>query len=228
MLYLRNEVNYQKGRRMATHPRKEQTQPMWHRPGTRMSEEEYHELERLSPSSKYEYINGIAYMMSGGSVAHDRIAYNARVALDLRFRSLPCSVFGADVQVFLALKKNGKPHFVYPDVTVSCDIADSRSDNTLIESPRVIVEVLSPSTETKDRGTKFRAYQNQETIQEIVLVSQFAQYVEVWQRNEQDPDNPKEWLYRHYGPGDTVDLVSIDVHIEVAEFYQGLVFDDEE
>ena len=213
---------------MATNSRNEQTPPLWHRPGTKMTEEHYHELERLSPDRKYEYIDGIAYMMSGGSVAHDRIAYNARFALDMHFRSRPCTVFGADVQVFLALKKNGKPHFVYPDATVSCDVADSRSENTLIQSPRVVVEVLSPGTETKDRGTKFKAYQSQETIQEIVLISQFAQYVEVWQRNEQDPNTPKAWHYRHYGPGDTVHLVSIDLQIEVAEFYRGLVFDDEE
>jgi len=193
-----------------------------------MTEEQYHELERLSPDRKYEYIDGIAYMMSGGSVAHDRIAYNARFALDMHFRSRPCTVFGADVQVFLALKKNGKPHFVYPDATVSCDVADSRAENTLIQSPRVVVEVLSPGTETKDRGTKFKAYQSQETIQEIVLISQFAQYVEVWQRNEEDPNNPKAWHYRHYGPGDIVHLVSLDLQIEVAAFYRGLVFDDEE
>lgn len=213
---------------MATNFRNEPTPPMWHRPGKKMTEEQYHELEHLSLDRKYEYIDGIAYMMSGGSVAHDRIAYNARLALDEHLRSHACTVFGADVQVFLAQKKNGKPHFVYPDVTVSCDVADSRSDNTLIKSPRVVVEVLSPGTETKDRGAKFKAYQNQETIQEIVLVSQFAQYVEVWQRNEKDPNNPKAWLYRHYGPGDTVELVSIDVHIEVVAWYRGLVFDDEE
>lgn len=213
---------------MATNSRNEQTPPLWHRPGTKMTEEQYHELERLSPDRKYEYIGGIAYMMSGGSVAHDRIAYNARFALDINFRSRPCTAFGVDVQVFLAMKKNGRPHFVYPDATVSCEVADNRADNTLIESPRVVVEVLSPSTETKDRGTKFKAYQNQETIQEIVLISQFAQYVEVWQRNEDDPNNLKAWHYRHYGPGDTVHLASIDVLIEVAEFYRGLVFDDEE
>ncbi len=213
---------------MATNSRNEQTPPLWHRPGTKMVEEHYHELERLSPDRKYEYIDGIAYMMSGGSVAHDRIAYNTRLAFDLRFRSHPCTVFGVDVQVLLAVKKNGKPHFVYPDATVSCDVADSRAENTLIASPRVVVEVLSPGTETKDRGAKFKAYQSQETIQEIVLISQFAQYVEVWQRNEHDPNNPKAWLYRHYGPGDTVDLVSIDIHVEVAELYRGLVFNDEE
>jgi hypothetical protein len=57
-------------------------------------------------------------------------------------------------------------------------------------------------------------------------VSQFARYIEVWQRNEQDPNNPKAWLYRHYGSGDTVHLVSIDVQIEVVAFYKGLIFDE--
>jgi Uma2 family endonuclease len=144
---------------MATNPRKEQTQPMWHRPGTRMTEQAYHELERLSPECRYEYIEGLASVMSGGSVAHDRIAYNPRLALDLQIGSRLCTVFGADVQVFLALK-NVNPHFVYPDATVSCNAADSQSENTLIESPRVVIEVLSPGTETKDRGTKFKACQN--------------------------------------------------------------------
>jgi Uma2 family endonuclease len=110
---------------------------------------------------------------------------------------------------------------------VSCNAADSQSENTLIESPRVVIEVLSPGTETKDRGAKFKAYQNQETIQEIVLVSRFARYIEVWQRDEQDPNNPKAWLYRQYGPGETVHLASIDVHIEVGAFYPGLIFEEE-
>jgi Uma2 family endonuclease len=204
----------------------EDDQPLWPRPGTRMSEERYHELEQLSPDRKYEYIDGVAYMMSGGSVAHDKIAYNMRLALDTRFRSGHCTAFGADVQVLLGMKKNGKPYFVYPDATVSCAAADSRADNTLIESPRVVVEVLAPGTETKDRGPKFKAYQNQETIQEIVLISQFAQYVEVWQRNEQNPYNSKIWLYRHYGPDDTLVLLSVDVQIAVAELYHGLQFDE--
>lgn len=50
----------------------------------------------------------------------------------------------------------------------------------------------------------------------------------LWQRNEQDPDNPKAWHYRHYGPDDIVRLVSIDLQSGIAEFYRGLVFDDEE
>lgn len=195
----------------------------WPTPGRTMTEEVYHELERLSPDRKYEYINGVAYMMSGGTVAHNRIMNNVWAALDLQFRSGPCAAFGADVQVLVGVKKNGKRHFVYPDATVSCDRADNAQDNTLIKSPRVVVEVLSPSTETKDRGVKFKAYQQCPTVQEIVLVNQFAQYVEVWQRDEQDGAN---WHYRHYNPNEVVELRSIDVQLEMNEIYRGLKFDD--
>jgi len=200
----------------------------WPGKGKIMTEDAYHELERLSPDRKYEYIDGAAYMMSGGSVAHDRINRNIGYALDLQFRSGPCTVFGVDVQVLIGTKRNGNPHYVYPDATVSCESTDKRPNNTLIESPRLVVEVLSPGTEVRDRGIKLKAYQLCPTIQEIVLVSQFAQHVEVWQRNELEPDNPNTWLYRHYGVGDTVDLASIAVQIEIGEFYRGLEFDEGE
>lgn len=214
---------------MATNPQREGPQRLgWPSKGKMMTEDAYHELEHLSPDRKYEYIDGIAYMLSGGSVAHDRITRNIGYALDLQLRSGPCSVFGVDVQVRIGTKRNGKPHYVYPDATVSCDEADRRPDNTLITSPRLVVEVLSPGTEVRDRGIKSKAYQQCPTIQEIVLVSQFAQYVEIWQRNEQEPDNLKVWSYRHYGPGDTIDFASIVVKIEIGEFYRGLEFDEGE
>ena len=81
---------------------------------------------------------------------------------------------------------------------------------TMTEDAYHELERLSPGTEVRDRGIKLKAYQQCPTIQEIVLVSQFAQYVEIWQRNEQEPDNPKVWSYRHYGPGDTIDFASIE------------------
>lgn len=206
---------------MATDPSSPEPSRNWPSRGGAMTEEAYHELERLSPDRKYEYIDGMAYMMSGGSVAHDRITYNIRFALDFPLRSGPCTAFGVDVQVLIGVKNSGKRHFFYPDVTVSCDVGDREPDNTLIESPRVVVEVLSPSTEAKDRGVKFKAYQKCPTIQEIVLVSQFAQYVEVWQRDGRDETI---WHYRHSGPNEIVELRSIAVRIEMREIYRGLNF----
>ena len=190
-----------------------------------MSEAAFHELEHLSPDRKYEYLNGIAYLMSGGSVAHDRIMHNVGYALDSQLRSGPCRAFGVDVQVLLGTKKDGKKHYAYPDATVSCDAADWRPENILIESPRVVIEVLSPGTEARDRGVKFKAYQGCSTMQEIVLMSQFAQYVEIWQRDDQDI---AAWNYRHYGPGEIVEINSIDVQIAIADVYQGLDFAEAE
>ena len=190
-----------------------------------MSEAAFHELEQLSPDHKYEYLNGMAYLMSGGSVAHDRITRNVGYALDSQLRSGPCRAFGVDVQVLLGTKKNNKKHYAYPDATISCDAADRRPENTLIESPRVVIEVLSPSTEARDRGVKFKAYQGCPTMQEIVLMSQFAQYVEIWQRDDQDI---AAWNYRHYGPGEMVAISSIDVQIDIADVYQGLDFAEAE
>ena len=216
---------------MATNPIQPESSWGWPSRGGAMSEEEYHELERLNPERKYEYIAGLAYMMSGGSVGHDRILYNVRSALDSQLRSSSCAVFGVDVQVLLGHKKSGKRHFVYPDATVSCHAGDNRADNTLIEAPRVVVEVLSPSTETRDRGVKFKAYQRCSTVHEIVLINQFAQYVEIWQRDEQNVD---AWQYRHYGPGENVEFASIHVQVAIDELYRGLDFslqdedDDEE
>lgn len=188
-----------------------------------MSVEEYHELERLNPDRRYEYIDGIAYMMSGGTVDHDLITDNVRASLRsrLRLRSGSCNTFGENVQVLVGLKKSGKKHYMYPDVTVSCNAADRRMGNTLIESPKLVIEVLSPGTETKDRGIKFKACQKYPMIQEIVLISQFAQYVEIWRRDQQDSE---VWHYRHYIPGEIVEFTSIDVHVEITEIYQDVNF----
>jgi Uma2 family endonuclease len=196
--------------------------------GKAMSVEEYRELERLSPDHKYEYLRGKVYMLSGGSVEHDRIRRNIESTLDRLLRSGPCQVFGVDVQVLLGKKKNGKPHYVYPDATVSCNPADWRRGNTLIEAPRVVVEVLSPSTETRDRGMKFKAYQSCPSIQEIVLVNQFFPSVEVWQRQVEHPENPHAWFYHHYGPGETIELASLNIQLAMQDMYQGLNFEEVE
>ena len=191
-----------------------------------MSEAAFHELEQLSPDFRYEYLNGMAYLMSGGSVAHDRITRNVGYALDSQLRSGSCRAFGVDVQVLLGTKNNSKKHYAYPDATVSCEAADRRPENMLIASPRVVIEILSPSTEARDRGVKFnKAYQGCPTIQEIVLMSQFAPYVELWQRDDQDSNT---WHYRHYGPGEMVEIKSIDVRIDIADIYQGLDFEEAE
>lgn len=192
-------------------------------PGGPMSVEEYLYLDRMSFDARYEYIGGVARLMAGGSVAHDRIAYNTRVALDLNFRSGPCTVFGSDMQVLVASKADGRPDYCYPDVTISCDVDDRKRGNNLIRSPRLVVEVLSPSTEEVDRGEKLRKYQACPTVYEIVFISQFAHYVEVRWRDEEDET---VWHSANYSIGEAVELASLDISIPIEDIYRGINFNE--
>ena len=126
------------------------------------------------------------------------------------------------MQVLIDAQTGGKENYVYPDVTVSCDVADRRRGNALIRSPRIVVEVLSPSTEKIDRGRKFEAYKRSPTIQEIVLINQFVQAVEIYRRDEQDDT----WHSIFYGPGSEIEFKSIDVRLGLQEIYQEIDFDE--
>jgi Uma2 family endonuclease len=190
-------------------------------PGGPMSVEAYLQLDQSTPDAKYEYLDGVARLMAGGSAEHDRIAYNIRAALEENFLSGPCTIFGSDMQTLVGMKSDGRPDYYYPDVTVSCDVADRRRGNKLIQAPRIVVEVLSPSTEHIDRGRKLKTYKAYPSVQEIMLVSQFARHVEVYRRGEDDT-----WTYALYGPDGGVELSSVDVAITMDEIYKRINFDE--
>ncbi len=188
------------------------------RTGEYMTVSEYFQLDYTDPYSKYEYLDGVIRLISGGSREHDQIAYNMRMTLDQNFRTGPCFVQGSDLRVQVSPSR-----YVYPDVTVSCDVADRRRGNTLIRSPRIVVEVLSPSTEKVDRIDKLKAYQACPTLQEIVLISQFAPYVEVYRRDRGKGD---EWRHVSYEAGQEVVLESVDVHFPLEDLYRRIDFDE--
>jgi len=187
-----------------------------------MSEEEYLQLDRNAWNARYEYIDGVARLMAGGSIEADRIGFNVRSILTGSLRAGPCTVFGPDVQVLIGVKPNGRNDYYYPDCTISCDPADRRRGTKLIRSPRVAIEVLSPGTEKDDRGKKLDHYEALPTMHEIVLISQFAPHVEVYTR-EKDSVNWKHTMYR---AGESVLLESMGVELAMDEIYEGVNFDE--
>ena len=201
---------------MALDPQRERP-----RPGGPMSEEEYLTLNRNAPFVKYEYVNGVARLMAGGSGEHDQISRNVAFAIETYLQSGPCFVRGSDMQVVIGAKADGSRHYVYPDVTVSCDVYDRRRGSTQILSPRIVVEVLSPSTEPNDRGPKLKAYKACPDIQEILLISQFAEHVEIHRRQGEDGTM---WSYAQYDAGEAFMLESIDVPLTMNEVYRKINF----
>src|SRR6266480_3443232 len=118
------------------------THPQWQDPplGGRMSEQEFHALEEAFPDVRYEYIDGNVYMMAGGTNEHEQINQNLIVAFRAHLGSGSCRVRGPNMQTLIGTKKSGKKRYVYPDVVVSCNQADFRQGNILIESPRLVIE----------------------------------------------------------------------------------------
>jgi len=173
--------------------------------------DEWRELERANPDVKYEYIDGQVYLMPGGSLAHSRIGSNTVRALEDALGSQPCYVYNSDASVRLS-----DTRYTYPDISVSCDPRDQpTAEQVQVQAPRVVVEVLSDSTEGKDRIRKANYYHACPTIQEYVLIATKYQAVEV-QRRAGD-----EWTLHLFGPGDEIELVSIGVRFPLAILYRG-------
>ena len=129
-----------------------------------MTPEEYLAWEVEQPI-KYEYIDGEVYAMTGGTLPHNDIAVNLTSLLRNFLRGSGCKVRMSDAKVKVAERG---PYF-YPDLVVSCDDRDRRATDA-IQYPRLIVEVLSPSSAGFDRGDKFKFYRRIATLQEYVLV----------------------------------------------------------
>lgn len=178
--------------------------------GEEMSLDAFEQLVQQTSECRYEYVAGRAYAMAGGTATHNRLTFAMARLIDEHFRSGPCRVFLADMYVALA-----DDHRVLPDVVVTCDVADYRNNATLIRSPHLIVEVLSPATERIDRLEKFEAYKALSSVKEYVLVSQKQQLVEVYRRID-------GWLPHMYRPGEIIELMSLDITVSVDELYAGL------
>lgn len=175
----------------------------------KMTVEEYFQLDS-DLSAKYEYIDGYAIVMSGGSVGHARIAKNIVREFDNRLQAGPCQVHNSDVKVLIPIQGN----YLLPDVTVSCDPGDNDINTQFVRSPHLIIEVLSPSTESKDRDAKFQQYQTLPSLQEYVLVSSRYQFIECYLRQSDET-----WSYQAYRPDQVVEFKSLNIQLAFTEIY---------
>ena len=154
--------------------------------------------------------------MAGGTANHAVVGVNVTSILRGLLRGSPCHVYNSDLRVRIS-----ETRYFYPDATVSCDERD-RGQSDMIRSPRLVVEVLSSSTEAYDRGKKFAHYRECPTIQEYVLINTQYPSVEVF-RHEKN----SLWTFHAFGPDDEVKLASIAIHFPVAVVYEEVLFPPE-
>ncbi|MBE9030850.1 Uma2 family endonuclease [filamentous cyanobacterium LEGE 11480] len=176
-----------------------------------MTPAEYFKWE-AQQEQRYEYLDGEVYAMAGGSLAHADIVLNFAMALKSQLRGSGYRVLSSGCK--LGISEDGL--FTYPDVSVTCDDRD-KSATQFTQHPKLIIEVLSPSTEAYDRGGKFALYRQLESLEEYVLVGSETQTVEVFRRMADG-----SWAFLPDEMGD-VRLESVDVTVTISAIYDDLV-----
>jgi Uma2 family endonuclease len=177
----------------------------------KISVADYLEGELVS-EIKHEYVNGEVYAMAGAKRAHNLISMNLANLLYNHLRGTPCRVFVADMKVGVLTATDDI--FYYPDVQVSCEKNGNEHYNA---EPKLIVEVLSDSTERKDRVEKIHDYRKIDSLEEYVLVAQDCLRVEIYRcRNG--------WDVELLGEGQSFQLESVGLALTVADVYQDVEF----
>ena len=174
------------------------------------SPEEYLQLDRDNPV-RHEYRYGLTYAMAGGTSAHSRLSVNFLSLVNPHLDDTPCRLYNGDMKV-----SYNDEFFYYPDAFVSCDPRD-RKDPQIKRHPKLIVEILSKSTQTFDKQQKFTDYQKLDSLEEYVLISQETQQVECRRRTA---DNT--WETVTYSAGDRITLASLDLEFDIDRLYRNL------
>jgi Uma2 family endonuclease len=163
--------------------------------------EEYVDLEDFG-SIKHEFLDGEVWAMTGGSPRHAAIAIRVGRLIGRDLQGRRCEVFSSDLRI--RVKETGLA--TYPDLSVICNAVEldpeDRKGHTAV-NPTLLVEVLSPSTETYDRGEKLAHYKQIPTLREVVLVAHDEHRVDLWRRTEHS------WTQLTFGPGQEVVLESL-------------------
>ncbi len=149
-------------------------------PSPAVTLEDYLELERAT-GLRHEWINGMAYAMAGGSAEHSRIKTNLVLAIGRQLEGSECHVADSDQRI--RVEMTGAT--LYADAAVIRGPYTYASDDPqAVTNPRIVVEVLSSTTEDYDRGTKFQHYRRVPGLLEYVLASQDERRIEVRRRVE--------------------------------------------
>jgi Uma2 family endonuclease len=185
-------------------------------PRQRVTPEEYLELER-NAEFKSEYLDGQIYAMAGSSPEHSAITFNLSVEVGTQLRGKPCQGFSSDMEI----RTSYDGLYAYPDLSIICGeptFQDEKRDVLL--NPKVIFEVLSPSTERFDRGAKFLRYQIIESFTDYVLIAQDEARVEHFIRQADG-----SWRYLIVrGLASRLHIASLDCVVSLTGLYDKISF----
>lgn len=164
---------------------------------------------------RHELVNGEIYAMTGGSANDALIAANLIAALGQGLRGKPCRVYSSDLRIHVAESSM----FTYPDVSVVCgglQIAPYGGSES-VQNPKLLIEVLSPGTESYDRGEKFAHYRRIASLSDYLLVAQDRIRIERFERRG------NEWVLSEASDmASSLSLTSIGCSLAVHDVYSNV------
>ncbi len=173
-------------------------------------------------TDRHEYLDGVVTAMSGASLDHNRIVTNLARETSTALLGTPCEALTTSQMV----QVEAVTAFFYPDVFLVCDDLRMGKQQSIL-NPKIIFEVLSPSTGRRDRYEKFRAYQTIESLQEYFLVHQDTAQIEAYRRQPDGTWNPNVYTV-YVGLGTTLVLESMGIGVPLRMIYYRVELPDAE
>ncbi len=178
---------------------------------------EYLDLEDSS-EYKSEYYKGEIFALAGGSINHNQIVTNLISRLNQTYPAHKCRSFATDLKLWV----KDVQLFTYPDLMIICDkpqFYPGRDDTIL--NPRVIIEIISKSTEAYDRGKKFQFYRSIPSFQEYILIDQYSVHIDQFYIDPQG-----KWSLKDYNDiNDVLNFSKIDFEISLADVFDLVDFE---
>ncbi len=179
-------------------------------PASKLTLAEYLDWENQQPD-KNEFYRGEVYSMVGARRVHGRIVNNLSRLLGNQLFGSPCQVFTEGMKLQIA-----DDAIFYPDLLVTCDRADLATE-MIFRSPKLVIEVLSPSTQAYDRGLKFAIYRRLPSLEEFVLVDPDTRRIEAFRRNPQG-----QWVLFDMSDDPVFEAACIGCSIPMDQVFDGV------
>ena len=170
----------------------------------------YLDWENAQPE-KHEFHRGEIFAMAGGRRTHGRVMLNLARHIGVHLDGSSCQVFADSMKVQVA-----DDTMLYPDVFVTCDRADLSTDQ-IFRAPKLVIEVLSPSTQAYDRSKKFSLYRQLASLQEYIPVDPETRRVESFTRSAQG-----QWMLRDMSDDAAMVAASIGCTVAMSDVFAGI------
>jgi Uma2 family endonuclease len=176
----------------------------------KLSLEDYLRWENVQPE-RHEFHRGEVFAMVGGRRVHGRVVGNLVRALGNALAGSPCQVFSEGMKV-----QPSDDAILYPDLFVTCDPGDLRTD-MIFRAPTLVIEVLSPTTQAYDRSQKFALYRRLASLREYALIDPDTRRIEIFRIGADGL-----WVLHDMSDGEAMTLASIGCQVPLTEVFEGI------